>query len=382
MIPFNRPFATGGELASISLAIEANHLSGNGPLTAKCAQWLEAQTGSPRALLTHSCTAALELAAVLADVGPGDEVIMPSFTFSSTANAFVLRGATPVFVDVSEETLNLDVSEVCRAVGPRTRAIVPVHYAGVACELDEIVELAADTGAWVIEDAAQGLFATYRGRELGSVGRLGALSFHETKNVISGEGGALLVNDAELIERAEIVQEKGTDRSRFFRGEVDKYTWVDIGGSYSPSELIAAFLWTQLQAAAEITDRRVAIWNEYHRAFEPLEEAGVLRRPIVPEGRAHNGHMYFVLLPDAVLRPRFIELLAEEGVQAVIHYVPLHDSPAGLRFGRTVGDLPVTNEVSARLVRLPLWTAMTHEDVAEVVGAVAQALDHLALTRR
>ena len=292
MIPFNKPALVGPEFDYIREALEAGHLAGDGRFTKRCHALLEAITGSPRALLTHSCTAALEMSAMLADVGPGDEIIMPSFTFVSTANAFVLRGATPVFVDVRPDTLNLDERLVEGAITPRTRAIVPVHYAGVACEMDALTAIAERHGLLVIEDAAQGMGSTYKGRPLGAIGALGALSFHETKNVISGEGGALLVNRETLIQRAEILREKGTNRSAFFRGQVDKYTWVDIGSSYLPSEIIAAFLCAQLEQVEQVNAGRVAVWRSYHAAFEPLEAAGLLRRPIVPAACGHNGHMY------------------------------------------------------------------------------------------
>jgi len=372
-IPFNRPFATGEEFAYIREAIDNGHLAGNGPFTSRCARWLEQQTGSRRVLLTHSCTGALEIAAMLAGVGPGDEVVMPSFTFASTANAFVVRGATPVFVDIREDTLNLDEQQLERAIGPRTKAIVPVHYAGVGCEMDEILRIAEQAGVMVIEDAAQGLLATYRSRELGTMGRLGALSFHETKNVISGEGGALLVNADELIERAEILVEKGTNRREFLRGEVDKYTWVDIGGSYLPSEIIAAFLWAQLERADAITQRRLGLWRRYDDAFAEAEADQLLRRPVVPMHTTHNAHMYYVVLPNG-RRERFIHDLTERGVHAVFHYVPLHSSAAGRRFGKAVGHLAVTDEMSARIVRLPLWTGMTDEEISTVIDAVLAAL--------
>lgn len=368
-IPFNQPFATGNEFTYIREALEHGHLSGNGPFSDRCARWLEQRMNSPHVLLTHSCTAALEIAAMLAGVGPGDEIVMPSFTFASTANAFVLRGATPVFVDIRDDTLNLDERQLSGAIGPRTKAIVPVHYAGVGCDMDSILELAADVGAVVIEDAAQGLLATYRGRELGSIGRLGALSFHETKNVISGEGGALLVNDPDLIERAETMHEKGTNRRRFYRGEVDKYTWVDIGSSYAPSEIIAAFLWAQLEQATEITGRRLRIWQLYHDAFSGAEQEGILRRPVVPADRTHNAHIYYVLLADERRRDGLIRDLAASGIRAVFHYVPLHSSEAGRVYGRSFGTLPVTDAVSASLVRLPLWPGMSDEQVELVIDA-------------
>ncbi len=346
---------TGRELDYIAEAHAKGHLSGDGLFTRRCHAWLETTTGTRRALLTHSCTAALEMSALLLDLEPGDEVIMPSFTFVSTANAFVLRGAVPVFVDVRADTLNLDENLIEAAITPKTRAICVVHYAGVGCEMDAIGEIAARHGLAVVEDAAQGILSTYRGKPLGAIGALGALSFHETKNVISGEGGALLVNDARFVERAEIIREKGTNRSQFFRGQVDKYTWVDVGSSYLPSEILAAFLVAQLEDAERITAERLAIWNDYHAALEPYEARGLLRRPIVPEHCTHNAHMYYVLLRDLETRTRFIAMLREAGIHPVFHYVPLHSAPAGRRFGRASGDLAITDRTSDTLVRLPLW---------------------------
>lgn len=357
-VPFNKPFLTGRELEYIQRAHANGHLAGQGEFARRSSEWLESHFGAHRALLTHSCTAALEMAALLAEVGPGDEVIMPSYTFVSTANAFVLRGATPVFVDIRPDTLNLDERLVEEAIGPRTRAIVPVHYAGVACEMDELLRIGRAHGLLVIEDAAQAVLSTYKGRPVGGLGHLAALSFHETKNVISGEGGALLVNDASFADRAEVILEKGTNRSRFFRGEVDKYTWVDVGSSYLPGEIIAAFLFAQLGSAEAMTERRLAIWARYHEAFEDLEARGLVRRPVIPDDRQHNAHMYYLLLPDLAARTRLIDELRAEGVQSVFHYVPLHSSPMGEQVGRTVGDLPVTVDISERLVRLPLWLGM------------------------
>jgi dTDP-4-amino-4,6-dideoxygalactose transaminase len=312
-------------------------------------------TGCRRALLTHSCTAALEMAAILADLGPGDEVIMPSFTFVSTANAVVLRGALPVFVDVRADTLNIDESLIEAAITPRTKAIFVVHYAGVACEMDAIMSLARRHHLLVMEDAAQGLMSSYRGRPLGSIGDLAAISFHETKNVIAGEGGVLLINDPALIARAEIIREKGTNRSQFFRGQVDKYTWVDIGSSYVPGEVAAAFLLAQLEHAAEITEERLTLWALYHEAYQGLESAGALRRPMVPDHCRHNAHMYYLLLSDLSARTRFIEELNKAGVNTVFHYVPLHSSPAGRKYGRTHGSMTITERYSERLVRMPMW---------------------------
>lgn len=373
-IPFNRPYTTGNELGYIQQAIEGGHLSGGGPFSRRCCRWLEDRIGSACALLTHSCTGALELSAMLAEIGPGDEVIMPSFTFVSTANAFVLRGAVPVFVDIRRDTLNIDETAIEAAVTARTKAIVPVHYAGVGCAMDEIALVAERHGLLVLEDAAQGLMSGFKGRPLGSFSQLASVSFHETKNVIAGEGGALLVNDPGLVERAEILQEKGTNRQRFFRGQVDKYSWMDIGGSYPPSEINAAFLWAQLEAAESITDRRLAIWQSYHDAFAALEESGRLRRPTVPAECTHNAHMYYLVLRDLETRTRFVTDLAARGVQSVFHYVPLHTSNAGLRFGRAHGELPVTVEASDCLVRLPLWLGMDEAAIDCVVSAVYEAL--------
>lgn len=374
MIPFNRPAMVGPEFDFIREALDAGHLSGNGTFTRRCHASLVERFGSNKALLTHSCTAALEMAAMLADVGPGDEVIMPSFTFVSTANAFVLRGATPVFIDVRADTFNLDERLLADAITARTRAIVPVHYAGVACEMSAITALAKQHQLMVIEDAAQAFGARYRGRALGGIGDLATLSFHETKNVISGEGGALLVNDQRMSERSEILWEKGTNRGAFFRGAADKYTWVDVGSSFLPSEIVAAFLCAQLDAAEQITARRRAAWQTYHQAFETLESEGQVRRPIIPDWCEHNAHMYYLLLPDLGARTQFIEALKLRGVAAVFHYVPLHSSPAGLRYGRADGALPVTDAVSARLVRLPLWPGVEAHQ-AEVIEAVHAALD-------
>lgn len=372
-VPFNRPYMTGKELGYIAQAHQNHRLAGDGPFTAACSRWLEARTGTSKALLTHSCTAALDMTAILADIQPGDEVIMPSFTFVSTANAFVMRGAVPVFVDIRQDTLNIDEALIEAAITPRTRAVVPVHYAGVGCEMQAILELARRRDLLVIEDAAQGLMADHHGRNLGVMGQLGAVSFHETKNVISGEGGALLINDERFVRRAEIVREKGTNRSSFFRGEVDKYTWVDIGSSYLPGEIIAAFLWAQLEEADSITARRIELWNRYHARLEGCERTGRIRRPIVPAGCRHNAHMYYVLLPSLEQRTRLIARLKARGISALFHYVPLHSSPAGRRFGRAAGPMPSTDDVSSRLLRLPLWLGMP----AEVPDAIASEIDAL-----
>jgi dTDP-4-amino-4,6-dideoxygalactose transaminase len=376
MIPFNRPFMTGRELSYIAQAHANGHLAGNGMFSKRCSTWLETRLRSERALLTHSCTAALEMAALLVNIEAGDEVIMPSFTFVSTANAFVLRGATPVFVDIRPDTLNLDETKIEAAITARTKAIVVVHYAGVGCEMDAILDIAERHGLIVIEDAAQALLAGYGNRPLGSIGHLAALSFHETKNIISGEGGALIVNDPRLAERAEVIWEKGTNRSQFFRGEVDKYTWVDLGSSYLPGEIIAAFLWAQMEEADAITARRLAIWARYHEAFVGLECDGLLRRPIVPAGSSHNAHMYYVLLPDLASRTRFMTRLSENGIQSVFHYVPLHSSPFGQRVGRLGGSAVVTDDISDRLVRLPLWLGI-EDEIDRIIFEVGVAVRDL-----
>jgi dTDP-4-amino-4,6-dideoxygalactose transaminase len=376
-ITFNRPYATGREFDNIEQAIVNRHLSGNGPFTDRCARWLEHRTGSARVLLTASCTSALELAAILADIGPGDEVIMPSFTFASTANAVALRGGVPVFVDIRPDTLNLDERLLSEAITDRTQAVVPVHYAGVAAEMDDILRLASQRELLVIEDAAQGVCASYRGRALGGIGDLGCLSFHETKNVHCGEGGALVINHPKWIERAEILQEKGTNRSKFFRGEVDKYTWVELGSSFLTSEINAAYLWAQLEAADEITSGRLEIWNAYHERFAQLERDGAARRPVLPPGRVHNGHLYYLLTEDEATRNRLIADLAAAEIQAVFHYVPLHSSPAGERLGRAHGKLAVTDTISRRLLRLPLWIGMGESEIERVVDAVHGSLQRV-----
>ncbi|APC15675.1 dTDP-4-amino-4,6-dideoxygalactose transaminase [Pseudomonas frederiksbergensis] len=373
-IQFNRPHMTGKELYYIAEAKFGNMLAGDGPFTKRCHQWLENTSGCNKALLTHSCTAALEMAALLLDIQPGDEIIMPSYTFVSTANAFVLRGGVPVFVDIREDTLNLDERLIEAAITPRTRAIVPVHYAGVACEMDSILAIAQRHDLHVVEDAAQGIMASYKGRPLGSLGSLGALSFHETKNVISGEGGALLVNDPALVRRAEIIREKGTDRSSFFRGEVDKYTWQEVGSSFLPGELIAAFLWAQLEEATGITEQRLACWQHYHDALAPLEQKGLLRRPIIPADCTHNAHMYYVLLDSQIDRQAVLNALKSAGIHSVFHYVPLHSSPAGKRYGRVHGSMAVTDQQSERLIRLPLWVGLTPEQQDRVIAVLVAAI--------
>lgn len=370
MIPFNKPYLTGKELHYISEAHSGGQLAGDGKFTRLCSNWIEQRTSCLKALLTHSCTAALEMAAILADIQPGDEIIMPSYTFVSTANAFVLRGGVPVFVDIRSDTLNIDETLIEAAITPKTKVIMPVHYAGVACEMDAIMDIAKRYQLLVIEDAAQGVLAYYKGRALGSIGHLGCYSFHETKNIISGEGGALLINDATLVERAEIIREKGTNRSKFFRGQIDKYTWVDIGSSYLPGEIIAAFLWAQMQDADAITNRRIAIWNRYHATFESLELLGCIRRPIVPDGRTHNAHMYYLLLQNLTKRTEFITEMMRLKVSCVFHYVPLHSSYAGMRHSRTHGELKITNQQSERLVRLPMFNELTESLQDQVIDAL------------
>lgn len=377
MIPFNKPYMTGQELVNITHAHANGHLSGDGPFTKRCHAWLNEHTKASDSLLTHSCTAALEMAALLLGLQDGDEVIMPSYTFVSTSNAFVLRGAVPVFVDVRADTLNLDETLIEAAITPKTKAICVVHYAGVSCEMDTILEIARRHGLAVVEDAAQGIMSRYKGHPLGTLGDLGALSFHETKNIISGEGGALLCRDHTHAERAEIIREKGTNRSRFFRGQVDKYTWVDIGSSYLPGEITAAFLSAQMDAAEEITARRLAIWDRYHAWAADHEAAGRLVRPTIPAHCEHNAHMYYMLLPSLEARTAFIQSLRADGVQAVFHYIPLHSSPAGREHGRTGSTMQVTDDISDRLVRMPLWLGVEPQ-LDQVLAAADAALGRIA----
>ena len=377
-VRFNEPPRAGRELEYIARAVENGRLSGNGEFTKKCHALLEAMTGAGKVLLTTSCTDALEMAAILARVGPGDEVIMPSFTFVSTANAFVLRGATPVFVDICEDTLNIDPKCVRAAITPRTRAVVPVHYAGVPCDMRALRALCDEHDLLLIEDAAQALLSTAEGRPLGGIGDLAALSFHETKNVVCGEGGALLINDPQHFERAEIIWEKGTNRSKFFRGEVDKYTWVDIGSSYLPSELQAAFLLAQLEQASEITARRLAVWQRYEHNLRPLESSGRLRLPRIPEWGTHNGHLFYVLMRSHEEQERILNGLNSGGVKAVFHYQPLHSAPAGQRYGKVTSPLSITDDVAGRLVRLPLFADLS----LDVVDAICSMLMSLVSNSR
>jgi dTDP-4-amino-4,6-dideoxygalactose transaminase len=377
-IPFNRPHFVGDEHGRVLDAIAAGHISASGAFTDRCERALEGRLGAVRVLLTPSGTAALEAAAMLLRIVPGDEVIMPSYTFTSTANAFALRGGVPVFVDIRPDTLNLDERLVEAAIGPRTRAIVPVHYAGVGAEMDALVEVAERHGLPIVEDAAHAASASYRGRALGTLGLLGVLSFHETKNLTCGEGGALIINDPDLIARAETIRDKGTNRSAFLRGQVDRYTWVDIGSSIGLSDLNAAFLWAQLRDADAITAARRRIWHRYQEAFHELETRDLARRPIVPAHCRHNGHMYYLLLHGAEERDAMIAGLRKRGVDAVFHYVPLHSSPAGRVLGRCSGTLAETERVSERIVRLPLWASMTDEICDRVIAAVEDVVDSVA----
>ncbi len=369
---FNRPAVTGNELRYIQQAIESGHLSGDGEFSKRCHARLAEITGARKALLTTSCTHALEMAMLLVDLEPGDEVICPAFTFVSTANAVALRGARPVFVDVRADTLNLDERLLEAAITPRTRAVIVVHYAGVACEMDEIMAVASRHGITVIEDNAHGLFGHYKGRPLGSLGALSALSFHETKNLTCGEGGALLLNDAALVDRAEIIREKGTNRSRFFRGEVDRYTWVDIGSSYLPSDLLGAYLWAQLESADAIQRRRHEIWGRYARELESWACAGGVRLPIVPGHCAHPAHIFYLLMPSLDRRTALIRHLRERQILAPFHYLPLHLSDVGRGYGGVGGQCPVTEDVADRLVRLPLFYQLSAEDQTRVIRAILE----------
>ncbi|MET3889534.1 dTDP-4-amino-4,6-dideoxygalactose transaminase [Bosea sp. OAE506] len=378
--PFNRPTLAGSEVEAILDAIERRHISGNGSYTKQCHNWLQNYIRGSKALLTHSCTAALEMSGILAGLEPGDEVIMPSFTFTSTANAFVLRRATPVFVDVREDTLNIDETLIEAAITPKTKAICVVHYAGVAAEMDAIMSIAARHGLFVIEDAAQAMFATYKGRPLGSIGHMSAFSFHETKNIMSGEGGALIVNDPSLRERSEIIWEKGTDRAKFERGEVAKYSWVDVGSSFLPSDIIAAFLLKQLESGAEITRSRLEIWNRYQTAFQHKHNAGVARCPTIPSHCAHNGHIFFLLVSEACERDRVLARARAENVSSIIHYVPLHSAPAGLRFGRLGSTMAVTDSIASRLIRLPLHVQLDEGDQSYIIDVMTRALENAPAT--
>jgi dTDP-4-amino-4,6-dideoxygalactose transaminase len=371
-IDFNKPCTTGKEIEYMHEAIRNGHISGDGLFTNKCSALLEAQFSVSKALLTTSCTHALEMSALLLDIQPGDEVIIPSFTFVSTVNAFVLRGAAPIFIDIRPDTLNLDETLLNKMVHPRTKAIVPVHYAGVGCEMDTILAIAEKYHLQVVEDNAHGLFGKYKGKSLGTFGSMATQSFHETKNVTCGEGGALLINDPEMIETAEIIREKGTDRSRFFRGQVDKYGWVDIGSSYLPSEILAAFLFAQLENQEAIQSRRKQIWDFYDANLRPWAEKNGVKQPTVPAYCEHPSHMYYLLLPTLEKRQEFIRFLKSKSIQAVFHYLPLNTSIMGMKFGGKPGDCPVTENLSDRLVRLPFHRSLTDEDLSQVVDVVSQ----------
>ena len=370
MIKFNIPPYTGMEEEYMAQAIRAHKICGDGEFTKKCNAWIEEKTGTPKALLTTSCTHATELAALLANIQPGDEVIMPSFTFVSTADAFILRGATAVFVDIRPDTMNIDEKLIEAAITPKTKAIAPVHYAGVSCEMDTIMDIAQRHHLMVIEDAAQGVMSSYKGKALGTIGDFGCYSFHETKNYSMGEGGAILINDPDQIERAEIIREKGTNRSKFFRGQIDKYTWVDLGSSYLPSDLNAAYLWAQLEKAQEVYDDRMASWDLYYERLLPLQEAGKIELPVIPDGCIQNAHMFYIKAKHLEERTALIAWLKEREISAVFHYIPLHSAPAGRKFGRFNGEDIYTTRESERLLRLPMYYGLTAEDVHTVCDAV------------
>ena len=372
MICFNVPPFTGKEINYIKEAVEAQKICGDGQFTKKCNQWIEEKTGTRKALLTTSCTHATELAALLADVKPGDEVIMPSFTFVSTADAFVLRGATPVFVDIRPDTMNIDEKKIEAAITEKTVGIVPVHYAGVACEMDTIMEIAKRHNLWVIEDAAQGIMSTYKGKALGAIGDFGCFSFHETKNYSMGEGGAILIQDEKYVEEAEIIREKGTNRSKFFRGQIDKYTWVNYGSSYLPSDMNAAYLWAQLEMAEEINDHRLDCWNRYYDNLKEIKEAGKIELPTIPESCVHNAHMFYLKAKDLEERTAFIDFMKQKDILTVFHYIPLHSAPAGVKYGRFHGEDEYTTKESERLVRLPMYYSLSLEEVDYISEAVKE----------
>lgn len=371
MIPFNKPFKIEKEFEYIQDAIEKGVLRGDGIYTQKCHQFIEKKLNCKKAFLTHSCTAALEMCAILLDISAGDEVIMPSFTFVSTANAFVLRGGVPVFVDIKPDTLNIDENLIEEAITSRTKAICVVHYAGVACEMDKIMNIAKKHNLFVIEDSAQALGSFYREKPLGTIGDFGCFSFHETKNIISGEGGALIINNEKFVPRAEIIREKGTNRSGFFRGEVDKYTWVDIGSSFLPSDLISAYLYSQLENLDKINNKRMEIWTYYNKLFEKYELEGFVKRPFIPNGCSHNAHMYYLLFNNFEQRTSFIQFMKKNDIDPVFHYIPLHSSPAGLKYGKISGRMDVTNNISDTLVRLPMYYNLRSEDL-DIINQVVE----------
>ena len=367
-IPFNKAYTAKSEISYISEANNLNKLAGDGFFSKKCNRWFESETGCQKSLLSHSCTAALEMSALLMDIQQGDEIIIPSYTFVSSANAFVLRGGVPIFVDIRSDTLNINEFLIEQAITPKTKAIVVVHYAGVACEMDSILKIAKEHDLIIVEDAAQGILAKYKGTPLGSIGTFGCLSFHETKNIHCGEGGALLINNEKFIERAEIIRDKGTNRSQFFRGQVDKYRWIDIGSSYLPGELTAAFLAAQLENAEDITQKRLDIWNKYHNIFHDLEKTEKVRRPVIPKECEHNGHIYHLLINKRYNRDNVLQKMNELGVNAVFHYHPLPPSPAGKKHGRYSYPLPVTDDISERIIRLPMWIGFDdHERVRDAL---------------
>lgn len=372
-ISFNRPPFVGKETEYIKEAVEKNGMiCGDGPFTKRCSQWMKERFQTKNVLLTTSCTHALEMAAFLADIQPGDEVIMPSYTFVSTADAFVLRGATCVFVDIRPDTMNIDETKIEEAITEKTKAIVPVHYAGVSCAMDEIMAIAKKYNLKVVEDAAQGVNAFYKGKALGTIGDFGCYSFHETKNYSMGEGGAILFQDDRYLEPAEILREKGTNRSQYFRGQIDKYTWVGYGSSYLPSDMNAAYLWAQLEEADKINDKRLSIWNFYHEELKELEDKGVLERPYIPEYATHNAHMYYIKVKDLRVRTKLLAYLKERGILSVFHYVPLHSATAGKKFGRFHGEDVYTTKESERLCRLPMYYSLSLEEAAEVVKALKE----------
>ncbi|MBD5470229.1 MAG: dTDP-4-amino-4,6-dideoxygalactose transaminase [Lachnospiraceae bacterium] len=372
MINFNVPPFTGKEIEYIKQSVENQKICGDGPFTQKCNEWIEEKTGTAKCLLTTSCTHATELAALLADIKEGDEVIMPSYTFVSTADAFVLRGATAVFVDIRPDTMNIDENLIEAAITPKTRAIVPMHYAGVSCEMDKIMALAQKYNLFVIEDAAQCIMATYKGKALGTIGDFGCYSFHETKNLSMGEGGAILIKDEKYVSEAEIIREKGTNRSQYYRGQVDKYRWMNYGSSYLPSDMNAAYLWAQLELAEEITKARLARWEQYNILLQPLKERGLLELPTIPEGCVHNGHMYYAKARDLEERTELIAFLKENGIWSVFHYVPLHTAPAGQKFGKFVGEDVYTTKESERIFRLPMFYALKESEVDYIVSKVKE----------
>lgn len=372
MINFNVPPYTGNEIKYIEEAVRNQKICGDGPFTKKCNAWIEEHTGTAKCLLTTSCTHANEMAAILADIRPGDEVIMPSFTFVSTADAFVMRGGVPVFTDIRPDTMNIDEKLIEAAITPKTRAIAPVHYAGVSCEMDTIMDIARRHNLLVIEDAAQGVMSTYKGKALGTIGDFGCYSFHETKNYSMGEGGALLIKDPSYIEQAEIIREKGTNRSKYYRGQIDKYSWIDAGSSYLPSDMNAAYLWAQLELADEINGRRLARWNQYYELLSPLKERGLIELPVIPEGCVHNAHMFYIKVRDLDERTAMIDYLKENQIHSVFHYVPLHSAPAGLKFGRFHGEDVYTTKESDRLIRLPMFYSLTEDEVTYIAGKVTE----------